>query len=179
MDSRKKAAELALRLDPPGFAIGGLSVGEPKELTWKILETLDSELPREKPRYFMGLGTPEDLLEAIERGIDMFDCVFPTRAGRTGLAFTSQGRLVIRNAPYRNDFTPLDPNCQCYTCKNYTRAYLHHVIHANELLAPILLSYHNVAFIINLMKRVQEAIHSSHFADFKRSFLENSRTFTS
>jgi len=164
---RKKALEMALKLDPPGIALGGLSVGEPKELTRNILEALQPLYPEDKPRYFMGLGTPEDLLEAVERGIDMFDCVFPTRAGRTGLAFTSEGRVVVRNAPYRNAFVPLDPSCACYTCKNYTCAYLHHLIHANEILAPILLSYHNVAFMVNLMRDVRHAIQAGTFRDFK------------
>lgn len=172
---RKKAAELALKLQPAGFAIGGLSVGEPKELSWQILETLDLNLPKDKPRYFMGLGTPEDLLEAVARGIDMFDCVFPTRAGRTGLAFTHHGRLVVRNAPFRNDFLPLDPECECYTCRHYSRAYLHHLIHVNEILGPILLSYHNVAFLLSLMRKIRESIRQRNFACFKAAFLEKAQ----
>lgn len=169
---RKEAAQHALSLEPPGIALGGLSIGEPKEVTREILESTIPLLPDDKPRYFMGLGTPEDLLEAVERGVDMFDCVFPTRAGRTGLAFTSQGRLTIRNAPFRNDFSPVDPSCGCYACSHYTRAYVHHVIHANEMMGPILLSYHNVAFMIGLMRDVRSAIEESRFAEFKRSFLE-------
>jgi queuine tRNA-ribosyltransferase len=171
-DLRKEAAQRALELNPPGLAIGGLSIGEPKPLMLEVLEALVPHLPEEKPRYFMGLGTPEDLLEAVEHGVDMFDCVFPTRAGRTGLAFTSMGRLVIRNAPFRSDHTTLDPQCTCYTCTHYSRAYLHHLIHANELLAPILLSYHNLAFLIRLMQDVRQAIQSGNFVKFKQTFLE-------
>lgn len=173
-DLRKEAAKRAIELDPPGFAIGGLSVGEPREKTWEIVEALDKILPKEKPRYFMGLGTPEDLLEAVERGIDMFDCVFPTRAGRTGLAFTSQGRVVIRNAPSKNHYEALDPNCACYTCQNYSRAYLHHLINANEILGVTLLSYHNVAFLIDLMKKARQSIQSGTFSAFKVEMLEKS-----
>ena len=154
----------------PGLAIGGLSIGESKDKTKEILDSLIPLLPEDKPRYFMGLGTPEDLLEAVEQGVDMFDCVFPTRAGRTGLAFTSRGRMVIRNSPFRFDFSPVDSNCLCYVCKRYTRAYLHHLIHSHEILASILLSYHNVYFMIHLMKEVQNAIQEQRFKEFKLLF---------
>ncbi|MCL5055558.1 MAG: tRNA guanosine(34) transglycosylase Tgt [Firmicutes bacterium] len=167
---REKAALSALSFNPPGFAIGGLSIGESKDKTKEILDSLIPLLPEDKPRYFMGLGTPEDLLEAVEQGVDMFDCVFPTRAGRTGLAFTSRGRMVIRNSPFRFDFSPVDSNCLCYVCKRYTRAYLHHLIHSHEILASILLSYHNVYFMIHLMKEVQNAIQEQRFKEFKLLF---------
>lgn len=167
---RGKAALSALSFNPPGFAIGGLSIGESKDKTKEILDSLIPLLPEDKPRYFMGLGTPEDLLEAVEQGVDMFDCVFPTRAGRTGLAFTSRGRMVIRNSPFRFDFSPVDSDCLCYVCKRYTRAYLHHLIHSHEILASILLSYHNVYFMIHLMKEVQNAIQEQRFKEFKLLF---------
>ncbi len=167
---REKAALSALSFNPPGFAIGGLSIGESKDKTKEILDSLIPLLPEDKPRYFMGLGTPEDLLEAVEQGVDMFDCVFPTRAGRTGLAFTSRGRMVIRNSPFRFDFSPVDSDCLCYVCKRYTRAYLHHLIHSHEILASILLSYHNVYFMIHLMKEVQNAIQEQRFKEFKLLF---------
>jgi queuine tRNA-ribosyltransferase len=175
LELRRKAAAHALSFDPPGLAIGGLSIGESKEKTREILDFLIPLLPENKPRYFMGLGTPEDLLEAVEQGVDMFDCVFPTRAGRTGLAFTKRGRLVVRNAPFRLDFSPLDPDCLCYVCKHYTRAYIHHLIHAREMLASILLSYHNVYFMIQLMKEVQKAVKEGRFKPFKESYLQSMR----
>lgn len=171
---RREAAEQALALFPDGIAFGGLSVGEPRSLRWEIIENVIPVLPEEKPRYFMGLGTPEDLLEAVERGVDMFDSVFPTRAARTGLAFTNLGRLSMRNSPYRTDLSPLDSDCSCYTCRFYCRAYLHHLIHADEILACTLLSYHNIAFLIQLMKKAGEAIQAGNFSRFKSEFLETS-----
>lgn len=169
---RKESVEFICSLDFDGFAIGGLSVGEEKEKTYEILNYTASLMPKEKPRYLMGVGTPEDIIIAVENGIDMFDCVFPTRAGRRGLFFTSIGRINIRNKKYEKDFSKPDPNCDCYTCRNYSRAYIRHLVKAEELLAYRLVTIHNLYFFKKLMEQIRESIKNDSFYDLKKSILE-------
>jgi queuine tRNA-ribosyltransferase len=169
-DLRARSAADIVRLDFPGYAIGGLSVGEPKEDMYRVLEQLHPLLPADKPRYLMGVGAPEDLLEGVRRGVDLFDCVLPTRLARHGTVFTAQGKLVIRNAANAEDFTPLDPDCGCYVCRNYSRAYIRHLFKAEEILAHRLMSYHNVYFLLDLMRRMREAIIAGDFLDFYQDF---------
>jgi queuine tRNA-ribosyltransferase len=169
---RKESVEFICSLDFDGFAIGGLSVGEEKEKTYEILNYTASLMPKEKPRYLMGVGTPEDIIIAVENGIDMFDCVFPTRAGRRGLFFTSIGRINIRNKKYEKDFSKPDPNCDCYTCRNYSRAYIRHLVKAEELLAYRLVTIHNLYFFKKLMDQIRESIKNDSFYDLKKSILE-------
>ena len=155
-----------------GFSIGGLSVGEPKEIQNEVLAYTTPNLPSDKPRYLMGVGSPGAILYGVERGIDMFDCVLPTRIARHGCAMTSTGRKILKNQCYEHDFTPLDSKCDCYCCKNYTKAYLHHLIKADEMLGPRLLSIHNVQFLENLMKNIRTAIKNDNFLEFKAKFYE-------
>jgi len=169
---RKESVEFICSLDFDGFAIGGLSVGEEKEKTYEILNYTASLMPKEKPRYLMGVGTPEDIIIAVENGIDMFDCVFPTRAGRRGLFFTSIGRINIRNKKYEKDFSKPDPNCDCYTCRNYSRAYIRHLVKAEEILAYRLVTIHNLYFFKKLMEQIRESIKNDSFHDLKKSILE-------
>ena len=169
-DLRKKSAEDLVELDFPGYAVGGLSVGEPKELMCDILSYTTQFLPKDKPRYLMGVGTPDYLIEAVLRGIDMCDCVLPTRIARNGTALTSHGKLVVRNATYETDFTPLDPECDCYACRNYTRAYIRHLIKAKEILGVRLLSIHNLKFLTKLMERVKIEIENDNLMSFKEEF---------
>jgi queuine tRNA-ribosyltransferase len=150
-------------------AVGGLSVGEPKELMYEMLEAIRDELPKEKPHYLMGVGSPDCLVNGVMRGIDMFDCVLPTRAARNGLALTSTGRKMLRNAEYKNDFSPIDESCDCYACRNFTAAYIRHLIKAEEILAAQLITLHNLRFTLNLMERIREAILSDSLADFALS----------
>ncbi|ACX52385.1 queuine tRNA-ribosyltransferase [Ammonifex degensii KC4] len=171
-DLREKSAEELVALDFPGYAIGGLSVGEPKELTYAVLDWVVPLLPPDKPRYLMGVGTPEDILEGVARGIDMFDCVLPTRLGRHATAFTRRGRINIRRAAYARDFGPLEEGCQCYTCRHYTRAYLHHLFRAEEMLGPRLLTLHNLHFLFRLMERIREAIASGTFHHLYETWLQ-------
>lgn len=152
-----------------GYAIGGLSVGEPKEVMYAMTELVCHYLPWEKPRYLMGVGMPEDILEAVARGVDMFDCVAPTRMARTGTLFTSRGRLNIRNERYKKDFSPPDEECDCYTCKNFTKAYLRHLFNAGEISAYVLNTLHNLRFYHRLMEGIRKAIEEGRFEDF-RSF---------
>ncbi|MBN1913563.1 MAG: tRNA guanosine(34) transglycosylase Tgt [Candidatus Omnitrophica bacterium] len=168
---RKECAKRLAEIDFPGYAIGGVSVGEPKDLMYNIIRLCAALLPLNKPRYLMGVGLVQDILEGIECGIDMFDCVVPTRYGRNGTAFTSEGKLVIKNSPFIEDFSPLDKNCNCYTCKNYSRAYLRHLFNANEYLAPRLISLHNIYFFLELMRNAREAIAQDRFLEFKKEFL--------
>ena len=147
-----------------GYAIGGLSVGEPKEDMQRILAHTAPQLPRDKPRYLMGVGTPEDLLDGIAAGIDMFDCVMPTRNARNGWLFTSRGDIKLRNARYKDDTQPLDPDCTCYTCAHYTRAYLHHLQRINEILGARLNTIHNLHYYVNLMRQAREAIEAGQFS---------------
>ena len=169
-DLRKESVEHMVRIDFDGYAVGGLSVGEPSNLLYNIAGFTADLLPQDKPRYLMGVGLPEDLIEAVDVGIDMFDCVVPTRYGRNGTAFTSEGKLVIRNSPYKMQFSPLDPECGCYTCKNFSRAYLRHLFNAEEILGLRLISLHNTHFFINLMKNIREAISRDSFKEFKKEF---------
>ena len=169
-DLRKQSAKAIVDLDLPGYAIGGLSVGEPKELFLEILGGCVVYLPDNKPRYIMGVGTPDYLFEGVEQGVDMFDCVLPTRIARHGMAMTSHGRLNIKNARFERDFTPLDPECDCYTCRNYSRAYLRHLFKADEMLSAMLLSNHNLHFLVNMMKNIRQAIEEDRFLEYKEEF---------
>ena len=169
-DLRKESLEQLLQLDFPGYAIGGISVGEPKEEFLDILRYTAPLMPKDKPRYLMGVGTPDYLIEAVLAGIDMCDCVLPTRIARNGTAMTWNGKVVVRNATYERDFTTLDPECNCYTCKNYTRAYIRHLIKTNEILGVRLLSIHNLTFLTNLMKRVRMEIENDNLLNFKNEF---------
>jgi len=171
-DLRVQSAEELKKIPFEGYAIGGLSVGEPSEVLWELSDFTAQLLPKEKPRYLMGVGTPIDLLKSVSVGIDLFDCVIPTRNGRNGTALTHQGKRGIRNAKYIEDFGPLDPECSCKVCRNFSRSYLRHLFNVNELLGLYLLSYHNVFFYINLMKEIREAIHLGNFEKFKIGFIE-------
>ncbi|MGO0122715.1 tRNA guanosine(34) transglycosylase Tgt [Desulfothermobacter acidiphilus] len=168
-DLRERSARELVQLDFPGYAIGGLSVGEPKELTYAMLDYTLPLLPVTKPRYLMGVGTPEDILEGVARGVDMFDCVLPTRLGRHATAFTQRGRINLRRAAYLRDFGPLEEGCSCYTCRHYTRAYLHHLFRAGEMLGPRLVTLHNLHFLFRLTERIREAIASGTFHRWYRS----------
>ncbi|HHW13358.1 MAG TPA: tRNA guanosine(34) transglycosylase Tgt, partial [Firmicutes bacterium] len=154
---RERSAKSLVALDFPGYAVGGLSVGEPKPVMYQILEHTLPLLPADRPPYLMGVGSPDCLIEGVERGIDMFDCVLPTRIGRNGSLFTMAGRIIVRDARYARDFTPPDPECDCYVCRNYTRAYLRHLFKAGEILALRLATYHNLHFLLRLMDRLRAA----------------------
>ena len=169
-DLRKQSAEDLIKLDFPGYAIGGISVGEPKEEFLDILRYTTPLMPENKPRYLMGVGTPDYLIEAALSGIDMCDCVLPTRIARNGTAMTWNGKVVIRNATYERDFTPLDPECDCYACKNYTRAYIRHLVKTNEILGVRLLSIHNLRFLTKLMERVRIEIENDNLLEFRDEF---------
>lgn len=169
-DLRKQSAEDLIKLDFPGYAIGGISVGEPKEEFLDILNYTAPLMPENKPRYLMGVGTPDYLVEAAIAGIDMCDCVIPTRLARHGTAFTSKGKIVVRNASYERDFNPLDDECDCYTCKNYTRAYIRHLVKTNEILGIRLLSIHNIKFLTNLMDKVRIEIERDNLGSFRKEF---------
>jgi len=174
-DLRRESTLRLMDMDFPGYGIGGLSVGEPKDAMYDLTELCCSLLPANKPRYLMGVGKPEDLLEGVERGVDMFDCIMPTRNGRNGTAFTSHGQIVIKNAKFRDQFGPLDEECDCYTCRTFTRAYLRHLFQAEELLVLRLISLHNVAFYLRLMENVRTAIRQGRFKQFKKQFLHRYR----
>lgn len=169
-DLRKKSAEETIKRDCDGFAVGGLSVGETKEQMIDILRFTTPLLPEDKPRYNMGVGTPDYLFESVEAGIDMADCVLPTRIARNGAAMTSMGQLNLRNAKYKEDFTQLDPECDCYTCKNYTRAYIRHLVNLNEILGARLISYHNLYFLTHMMEKIRESILEDRFLEYKKEF---------
>lgn len=169
---RKQSARDLVSMDFPGYAIGGLSVGEPKPIMNRMLEYTTPLLPSHKPRYLMGVGSPDSLIDGAIRGIDMFDCVLPTRIARNGTCMTSQGRVVVKNAKYAKDFTPLDPECDCYTCKNYTKAYIRHLIKADETFGIRLTSTHNLHFLQNLMRQVRQAIREDRLGDFREEFFE-------
>jgi queuine tRNA-ribosyltransferase len=171
-DLRRRAIEEAAALDLPGYALGGYAVGEEPEEMWEGVARHAPELPREKPRYLMGVGTPEDLLAGIAAGVDMFDCVLPTRTARNGLLFTSRGRLNVKNARFADDEGPLDPGCTCYTCRTFTRAYLRHLFRAGEILALHLNTVHNVHHFLRLMDGAREAIQDGRFEPFRRARLE-------
>jgi len=168
---REQCAQALMRLDFPGYALGGFSVGEPTEQMLAVLGAAAAVLPANKPRYLMGVGTPRDLIEGVARGIDMFDCVLPTRNGRNAFAFTSRGTVKLRNSPHRRDPEPLDPACGCYTCRHFSRAYLHHLFNADEMLGPTLVSLHNLAFYLGLMAQMRTAIAERRFAAWREEQL--------
>lgn len=172
-DLRKQSAEELVSLDFPGYAIGGLSVGEPKSVMNEVLDYTTPLLPINKPRYLMGVGSPDSLIDGVIRGIDMFDCVLPTRIARNGTCMTSEGRLTVRNAKYARDFRPIDENCDCHVCRTYTRAYIRHLIKANETFGFRLTTYHNLYFLLNLMVQVREAIRNDNLLTFREQFFES------
>ena len=169
---RAQSAEEILSFDLPGVAIGGLSVGEPHEVFAEYLAHVSALLPDDKPRYLMGIGTPEYILEAVENGIDLFDCVFPTRVARNGLLFTNHGPLSIKKAEYEHDFHPIDPECGCRICSHYSRAYLRHLYKNQEILYSMLATYHNLFFLHNFVQRIRYSIEHGEFTAFKRDFLK-------
>lgn len=171
-DLRKQSAEFVTSLDTPGIAIGGLSVGEPKEVFADFLKYTMQYLPEEKPVYVMGIGTPEYILEAVSNGVDMFDCVLPTRNARNGAYFTRDGQLSIKQKRFEHDFKPLDPECKCKVCRTYSRAYLRHLFKEQEILSSMLSSYHNLYFLYNMMEEIRDAISNDRFEDYKKAFLE-------
>jgi len=171
-DLRKQSALDLTSLDFPGYAMGGLSVGEPKPLMYEMLEETVPYLPADKPRYLMGVGSPDCLIEGSMRGIDMFDCVLPTRIARNGTVMTSQGRLVVKNAKYASDFQPLDPECSCYACRHYSRAYIRHLIRADEMFGLRLTTIHNLHFLVHLMEQVRDAIREDRLRDFRDAFFD-------
>lgn len=172
LELRKKSLRLSLEVDLPGYALGGFSVGEPMELMYDFLSQICPLMPEEKPRYLMGIGKPEDILQAVDEGVDMFDCVMPTRVARNGGIYTWQGKLNIKNAKFLRDDKPLDPQCDCYTCTNYTRSYLRHLFSNNELLSYRLNSYHNLYFYSKLMEKVRDSIKGGFWEEFKKESLE-------
>ena len=168
---RKKSARELCDIGFPGYAIGGLSVGEPQDLMYNILHSVVNDLPSDSPRYLMGVGLPEDILEAVSMGVDMFDCVVPTRYGRNGSAFTSLGKVTVRNGAFSHDQTPLDPACACYCCQNFTKSYLRHLFNTGEILGCRLVSYHNVFFFLHLMQKIRDMVKVGRFAEFKKNFM--------
>jgi queuine tRNA-ribosyltransferase len=172
MDLRKRCAEELMGMGFQGYAIGGVSVGEPEDLIYEITEYTERLLPEDQPRYLMGVGRPPDLLETVARGMDMFDCVVPTRNGRNGQAFTWFGELQLKNARYKNDVAPLDATCDCYACRTYSRSYLRHLFNTEEILGLRLVSLHNLYFYANLMKSIRAAIQENRFTEFKKQFLK-------
>lgn len=172
LDLRRESLERTVEIGFDGYAIGGLSVGEEKQVMLEVIEDIAPRMPSGKPRYLMGVGTPEDLIESIARGVDMFDCVLPTRNGRNGQAFTSRGKLNIKNARYATDQKPLDEACTCAVCRRHSRAFIRHLYLAGEMLAGVLLTHHNLAFFLDTMKCVRQAIRSDQFAKFQREYTE-------
>jgi len=172
LDLRRESLERTVEIGFDGYAVGGLSVGEEKPLMLDIIEDIAPRMPADKPRYLMGVGTPEDLIEAVARGVDMFDCVLPTRNGRNGQAFTSRGTLNIKNARFATDTRPLDEACSCSVCRRHSRAFIRHLYLAGEMLASILLTHHNLVFFLDTLRRVRQAIRSGQFAKFRREFTE-------
>ncbi|KAA6454642.1 MULTISPECIES: tRNA guanosine(34) transglycosylase Tgt [Bacillus] len=169
---RTQSAKDLISLDFPGYAIGGLSVGEPKDVMNRVLEFTTPLLPKDKPRYLMGVGSPDALIDGALRGVDMFDCVLPTRIARNGTVFTAEGRLNMKNAKFERDFRPIDEECDCHTCKNYSRAYIRHLIRCNETFGIRLTTYHNLHFLLNLMEQVRQAIREDRLGDFREEFFE-------
>jgi queuine tRNA-ribosyltransferase len=171
LELRKQSLELTTEIGFDGYAIGGLSVGEEKSVMYEVLEFLAHKMPADAPRYLMGVGTPEDLVEAVYRGVDMFDCVMPTRNGRTGSAFTNYGKINIRNAKFARDPEPLDAECPCSVCRRYSRSYIRHLYQTGEMLAAMLISHHNLAFFLDLMRKVRDSIKLGDFNRFRKEFL--------
>ena len=172
---RRESLEKTVEIGFDGYAIGGLSVGEEKSVMYEVLDFLAPQMPKDAPRYLMGVGTPQDLIEAVARGIDMFDCVIPTRNGRTGSAFTSRGKLNIRNAKFAKDGEPLDSDCPCSVCRRYSKAYLRHLYQTGEMLAATLISHHNLAFFLDTMRKVRDSIKLGKFVQFKDDFTNKIR----
>ena len=172
LELRRESLARTVEIGFEGYAIGGLSVGEEKPVMLQVIEDIAPRMPADKPRYLMGVGTPEDLIEAVARGVDMFDCVLPTRNGRNGQAFTARGRLNIKNTRYAVDQGPLDEACECSVCRRHSRAFLRHLYQSEEMLAGILLTHHNLAFFLDTMRRVRQAIRSGQFAKFRREYTE-------
>jgi queuine tRNA-ribosyltransferase len=177
LDLRRESLARTGEIGFDGYAIGGLSVGEEKSVMWRVVGELAPEMPASHPRYLMGVGTPEDLVEAVSHGVDMFDCVLPTRNGRTGQAFTSRGRMNVKNAQWALDTKPLDEACLCSVCKRHSRAYLRHLCMSGEMLASILLTHHNLAFFLDTMRRVRQSIRSGDFTNFRREFTEGLKAY--
>ncbi len=171
-DLRRESLERTAEIGFDGYAIGGLSVGEEKGVMYSVIEELAPHMPSDRPRYLMGVGTPEDLIEAVTRGVDMFDCVLPTRNGRTGQAFTSRGKVNVKNARYARDTRPLDEDCNCSVCRRHSRAYLRHLYMTGEMLGGVLITHHNLAFFLDTMRRVRQSIRSGDFTRFRQQFLE-------
>jgi queuine tRNA-ribosyltransferase len=174
-DLRERCLDRLKEIGFDGYAIGGLSVGEPKSAMWEMVEAGMPGMPADRPRYLMGVGTPEDLVEGVRRGVDMFDCVLPTRNARKGTVFTSRGRLVVKNAAYARDGRPLDPGCSCYTCRHYSRAYIRHLFQCGEILGPELTTLHSLHFYLATMRRMREAVLEGRFGEWARRFLEDYR----
>lgn len=172
-DLRERSLKNSVKFASCGIAIGGLSVGEPKEEMYEMLDFLKPQLPQNMPRYLMGVGSPDCMIEGYARGIDMMDCVLPTRVARNGTAFTRHGKLVVRNAQYKKDFLPIEEDCSCYTCKNFTRAYIRHLINADEMLGAELISIHNLHHLINLTEQIKKAIWEDRLLDFKAEYLKD------
>ena len=170
LELRDRFTEEMLAFDLPGYAVGGACVGEPKAMTWEAVESITSRVPRDTPRYLMGCGPPEDLAGAVCRGIDMFDCVMPTRNARNGTVFTRQGKMSMRNAKYAKDFSPIDHDCSCYTCQNYSRAYVRHLLHVNEILGYRLTTIHSLHFYLELMREMRNAILAQRFGAWYETF---------
>jgi queuine tRNA-ribosyltransferase len=170
-DLRKESALETVKIGFDGYAIGGTSVGEPKDIMYNMISYATKYLPKDKPRYLMGVGDPIDILEGVSRGIDMFDCVLPTRLARHGNCFTYQGKINIKNAKYKEDFTPIDDACDCYTCKNYTKAYIRHLIVSGEVNGGRLISIHNIRFLIKLTEDIRKSIKNDDFEEFKKTFI--------
>ena len=170
-DLREYSAKETVKIGFDGYSIGGTSVGEGKDVMYKMVEDGIRYLPTDKPRYLMGVGEPFDILEGVERGIDMFDCVLPTRIARHGNAFTRDGKMNVKNAKYKEDFTPIESDCDCYACKNYTRAYIRHLITSNETFGARLLSIHNIRFLIRLTEEIRESIKNDNFLEYKKNFM--------
>ena len=177
-DLRIECAKEMAKLDLPGFGIGGLSVGEPKEVMYDMLEAIAPYMPEHKPRYLMGVGSPDCLVEGVLRGVDMFDCVLATRVARNGTAFSQGGRLVIRNAAYAHDFGPMEEGCDCYACKNFSRAYIRHLFKAEEILALRLISIHNVRFLLRQMEQIRAAIEQDCMREYAEEFFAKNGHFT-
>ncbi|ABO50194.1 tRNA-guanine transglycosylase [Desulforamulus reducens MI-1] len=171
-DLRERSAKELLAMDFPGYGIGGLSVGEPKELMYEVLDQLMPIMPEDKPRYLMGVGSPDCLIEGVVRGVDMFDCVLPTRIARNGTVFTHNGKLTVRNAEYARDFRPMDQQCDCYACRNYSRAYIRHLIKTDEILGIRLTTIHNLHFIQHLMQNIRQAIREDRLLEYREDFLK-------
>lgn len=177
-DLRKRSARELVEMDFPGYSIGGLSVGEPNDLMYEMLSEILPKLPKEKPRYLMGVGFPMDLFEAVSQGVDMFDCVVPTRNGRNATVFTRKGKLLMRGASYSRDFRPMEENCPCYACRHHTRAYIRHLFNADEYLAGRLASLHNLTFFIQLLRSMRQAILNGRFVEFRKEFESQYKEFS-